>query len=89
MLFGILLSWESVIPKDEQISEAQCLKHPPIRVVVRKEVNFQNRKTLFDSSCIKRDMISTKDLNNLAQYDEISHQYGYKVRPIKSKRLEG
>ena len=78
----IFFSWESVIQKDAKINDDQCTQSPLIRVVVRKETNFQNRKTLFDSSCVKRNLITAKDSNKLAQYDEIANQYGYKVMLI-------
>ena len=75
----LFFSWESVIQKDEKINDVQCTQNPLVRVVVRKEINFQNRKTLFDSSCVKRDLITIKTSNNMGQYDEIANQYGYKV----------
>ena len=46
-----------------------------------KEVDFQNRKILFDSSCIRREVLSGSNSIDLSQYDEIANNYGYKVKP--------
>ena len=81
-------SWETF--KSRNIHETfndddtQC---PLVRVVVRRETNFQNRRTLFDSSNVKRQIIKEKDLEEYKKYDDISGCFGYQVR-ISYIRLE-
>ena len=62
-----------------KIPNKELVPNNLVRVVVRKETNFQNRKTLFDSSSITRETISSDNTENFGRYDEISNHYGYKV----------
>ena len=54
----------------------QC---PSVRVVIRKETNFQNRRTLFDSSSVKRHVITDDDLQQFEKFDDITNNFGYQV----------
>ena len=41
--------------------------------------NFNNRRILFDSSSLKREIITSNDSEHYGEFDEISNHYGYKV----------
>ena len=73
-------SWESFLQKEGAIENLEYMHTPLIRVVVMKEIDFQSRKILFDSSCVSREVISINNSTSLSQYDEIANNYGYKVR---------
>ena len=72
-------SWETFKSRnihDTVNDDTQC---PLVRVVVRRETNFQNRRTLFDSSNVKRQIVKEKDLEEYKKYDDISGCFGYQV----------
>ena len=52
---------------------------PFVRVVVRKETNFQNRRILFDSSSVKRHVMTDDDLLQFEKFDDIANNFGYQV----------
>ena len=70
-------SWESISPGN--IANNDDNEFPLIRVVIRRETNFQSRKTIFDSSYVKRQSIKEKDLEDYRKFDDIFDCYGYQV----------
>ena len=72
-------SWEAFESKNIHNTGNDDTQCPLVRVVVRRETNFQNRRTLFDSSNVKRQIINERDLEEYKKYDEISGCFGYQV----------
>ena len=72
-------SWEAFESRNIRNTVDDNTQFPIVRVIVRRETNFQNRRTLFDSSNVKRNIIKEKDLEEYSKYDDISGCFGYQV----------
>ena len=72
-------SWEAFESRNIPNTVDDNTQFPIVRVIVRRETNFQNRRTLFDSSNVKRNIIKEKDFEEYSKYDDISGCFGYKV----------
>ena len=85
----IIASWQSLLQKDASCDNTSSNENEndcALRVIVMKEVDFQRRKVIFDSSCVSREKIerTSKGASSAAskkttQYDETSGNYGYTV----------
>ena len=72
-------SWEAFESKNIHNTGNDDTQCPFVRVVVRRETNFQNRRTIFDSFSTKRQIITDKDAESYRQFDDIAGSFGYQV----------